>query len=276
MCEFCHKHGEGKKWYLQANNYSQDLQHDLEKRGKFDWQVLGKDMQRWEELKKAPFLFRALQEPRIVRRVRNMHFGQVLPIEDVEQIFGIVNNVVRLDCMCRKPRGVKEARFCYGVSIIPQGEEAKKVVEKPGSGFLSGAETTNLEKMDKAQALENFRQYEKEGLCHSVWTLLTPFIVGICNCDRSDCGAMQANFVKGTPLMFRAEYVAELNLELCNGCRACMRVCQFGAIAYSAGNKKAYIDITKCYGCGVCRASCTKNAIKLNDRSAVPAVANIW
>ena len=24
MCEFCHKHGEGKKWYLQAQNYAED------------------------------------------------------------------------------------------------------------------------------------------------------------------------------------------------------------------------------------------------------------
>jgi ferredoxin len=276
MCEFCHKHGEGKKWYLQANNYSQDLQSDLMKRRKFDIKMWGNDLRRLEELKKAPYLIRALQEPRVSQRLKNAHFGQVLPIEDVEQIFGFVNNVVRLDCMCRKPKGVKEQRYCYGVSVIPQGEEAKKVVNQPGSGFLSGAETTGLEKIDKAHALENFRQYEKEGLCHSVWTLLTPFIVGICNCDRSDCGAMQATVVKGTPLMFRAEYVAELNPELCNGCRLCMRVCQFGAIGYSAGNKKAYIDITKCYGCGVCRASCTRDAIHLHDRASVPAVANVW
>ena len=32
MCEFCHKHGEGKKWYLQAKNYSDDLLSDLERR----------------------------------------------------------------------------------------------------------------------------------------------------------------------------------------------------------------------------------------------------
>ena len=25
MCEFCIKHGEGKKWYLQAKNYAEDL-----------------------------------------------------------------------------------------------------------------------------------------------------------------------------------------------------------------------------------------------------------
>jgi ferredoxin len=276
MCDFCHKHGEGKKWYLQAKNYSQDLQSDLMKRRKLDLKMWGNDINRLEGLKNAPFFVRALQEPRISQRIKDQHFGQVLPIEDVEQIFGFVNNVVRLDCTCRKMKSVKEQRYCYGVSVIPQGEEAQKVVNQPGSGFLSGVETSGLEKIDKVQALENFRQYEKEGLCHSVWTLLTPFIVGICNCDRSDCGAMQANLVKGTPLMFRAEYVAELNPELCNGCRACMRVCQFGAIAYSVGNKKAYIDITKCYGCGVCRASCTNDAIKLNDRSSVPAVANLW
>ena len=276
MCEFCHKHGEGKKWYLQAKNYSQDLQSDLAKRRVFDMNILGKDLKRLEELKKASFFVRALQEPRVSERVKNMHFGQVLPIEDVEQIFGFVNNVVRLPCVCRKMRQVKEQRFCYGISVLPQGEEAQKVIKQQGSGFVSGIEMSDLEKVSKEEALENFRQYEKEGLCHSVWTQLTPFIVGICNCDRSDCGAMQATIVKGTPMMFRAEYVAELNPELCNGCRACMRVCQFGAIGYSAGNKKAFIDISKCYGCGVCRASCTKDAIKLNDRSAVPAVANLW
>ncbi len=25
MCEFCTKHGEGKKWYLQMKNYAEEL-----------------------------------------------------------------------------------------------------------------------------------------------------------------------------------------------------------------------------------------------------------
>ena len=25
MCQFCVEHGEGKKWYLQAKNYSEEL-----------------------------------------------------------------------------------------------------------------------------------------------------------------------------------------------------------------------------------------------------------
>ena len=32
MCEFCHQHGDGKKWYLKAENYSEDLLNDLERR----------------------------------------------------------------------------------------------------------------------------------------------------------------------------------------------------------------------------------------------------
>ncbi len=32
MCEFCHKHGEGQKWYLRAENYSDDLLSDLKRR----------------------------------------------------------------------------------------------------------------------------------------------------------------------------------------------------------------------------------------------------
>jgi len=276
MCKYCHEHGEGKKWYLQAKNYSEDLLSDLKRRRVFDVKVLGNDMKKWEELKKAPFFMRAIQEPRIAERVRNMHFGQVLPIEDVERILGIVNTVVRLPCVCRKTRNVKEQRYCYGISVLPEYEDMQKLLQEAGTGFSTGPETSGLEKLSKEEALNNFRQYEKEGLCHTVWTYLTPFVVGICNCDRSDCGGLQAAVVKGMPMMFRAEYVAELNPELCNGCRQCMHACQFGAIGYSAGNKKAYIDIGRCYGCGVCRASCTKDAIHLHDRASVPAVANLW
>ncbi len=31
MCEFCTQHGEGKKWYLQAKNYSEELLNDQRK-----------------------------------------------------------------------------------------------------------------------------------------------------------------------------------------------------------------------------------------------------
>ena len=32
MCEFCIKHGEGKKWYLNVKNYSEELVNDVNRR----------------------------------------------------------------------------------------------------------------------------------------------------------------------------------------------------------------------------------------------------
>jgi Pyruvate/2-oxoacid:ferredoxin oxidoreductase delta subunit len=281
MCEFCHKHGEGKIWYLRAENYSADLLSDL-KRRKFiaDFFSLTEGspglLTRLGKLRIMPaFVKSAVVTYRVGRR-KELHFGQVLPIEDVEKIFGLVSNVVRLPCYCRHINLGTEQRFCYGVSLAPQEGEMFKIIREIDMDYLTGPDTSGLEELTKEEALENFRQYEREGLCHTVWTFVTPFIGGICNCDRSDCGAMQSTLIEGVPDMFRAEYVAEVNPELCNGCRQCMRVCQFGAIAYSAANKKIFIDHLRCYGCGICRASCTKDAIQLHDRASVPVAANLW
>ena len=87
---------------------------------------------------------------------------------------------------------------------------------------------------------------------------------------------MQTTVTVPIPSMYRAEYVAGLDPERCVGCRQCMRVCQFGAVSYSAATKKADIDPRHCYGCGICRAVCEKNAILLQARAGVPAVANLW
>jgi MinD superfamily P-loop ATPase len=124
--------------------------------------------------------------------------------------------------------------------------------------------------------LNLLKEWETEGLVHTVWTFGTPFIAGICNCDRSDCMAMLATVGRGVQLMFRAEFVAAVDEDLCTGCRSCMRVCQFGAIGYSADRRKIVIDASRCYGCGLCRAVCPQEAITLKDRAAVPAAANRW
>ena len=33
MCEFCVKHGDGKKWYLAMENYSRELLHQQKRIG---------------------------------------------------------------------------------------------------------------------------------------------------------------------------------------------------------------------------------------------------
>jgi heterodisulfide reductase subunit A-like polyferredoxin len=124
--------------------------------------------------------------------------------------------------------------------------------------------------------MEALREHDKEGLCHTVWTFHTPFMGGVCNCDRADCLAMRSTVTHRIPVMFRAEYVATVNPDQCTGCRQCMRVCQFGAISYSASNKKAVIDQRHCYGCGICRSVCPKDAVGLENRSDARVAANLW
>jgi ferredoxin len=281
MCEFCHKHGEGKKWYLQAKNYSEDLLSDLKRRSFLSgFNSNPEDISKaFEKLTKAPLkngLIRNLITSYSVGKMKKMHYGQVLPIEDVETIMGFVNSVVRIECICRKSFLGTEQRYCYGVSMGPNGGEMFKLMQGISTDYQSGPYASGLEVLTKEEALANFRKYEEEGLCHTVWTFVTPFIAGICNCDRSDCGAMKATFAYNFPMLFRAEYVAESNPDLCMGCRECMRVCQFGAMGYSAANKKIMIDQRRCYGCGICRSSCSNNAIELRERQDVPLAANLW
>ena len=83
-------------------------------------------------------------------------------------------------------------------------------------------------------------------------------------------------YKKSAPMVFRAEYIAEMNKDSCIGCRECIKVCQFDAIKFDNSTKKINIDVKKCYGCGICRAVCKKNSISLKDRRSIPEVANLW
>jgi ferredoxin len=269
VCEFCHKHGEGQKWYLQAQNYSEDLLSDLRRR-EFIQGFIGdpdrfsRSLRKLEEFRRLPGYVRAVLNPILQSRQKRSHYGQVLPIEEIERIFGFVNSVVRMPCLCRHATGEAEQRCCYALSMVPYEEsELFKLVRQVGSSYLTGPDTGGLESLTKEEALASLRELEHEGSCHTVWTFVTPFIGSICNCKRSSCVAMRATFALGHPMMFRAEYVAEVQPDLCNGCRQCMRACSFGAIRYSVAREKVEIDARRCYGCGICRV-CT--AIELTPR----------
>ena len=280
MCEFCLKHGEGKKWYLQAKNYADDLLTDIRRREFIKDFMAGHEVTQGvaslDRLDKTPKAIRGLIGRMISRRMKRIHYGQVLPIEDVARVFEMMNSIVRTPCMCRHVTLGREKRYCYGISLSPDGGEFGRIVRGLDQSFLGGPDTLGREVISREQALSLFREHEHEGLCHTVWTFRTPFIGGICNCDRADCLAMRCTVTHGISVMFRAEYVAEVDPGACVGCRQCMRVCQFGAMAYSASNGKVSIDQRWCYGCGICRSACQKNAIRLRERVQIPAAANRW
>ncbi len=273
MCEFCTQHGEGKKWYLQAKNYSEELLNEERKR--FIAEFLEKQEQgavaglsALDRLIGAdPAAARAMF-PAIVEQQKKEHWAQVLPLEDVEQILDMSLSVVRLPCVCRSTlRGFRDARYCFGVT--PSHSEFMPAAAYPDW-------SSDLEVLDREEAKKAIQKLDRNGLVHTVWTFITPFIGGICNCTVNECLALKTRTRLDLPTLFKAEYVASIDWEECNGCRDCMKSCNFGAISYSAYVDKCSINQLQCYGCGVCRALCPKDAITLSDRNAIPALANEW
>ncbi len=123
-----------------------------------------------------------LARPILTHAQKQDHYGQVVPMEDVERIFEMVKGVVRLPCVCRRvTTGNMNARYCYGLTMD------KQLMEALDDSF-------SLELLTKEEALESIRKLDKEGLVHSVWTFKTPFIGGLCNCDQ-DCMAYRITHV---------------------------------------------------------------------------------
>ncbi|MGB5931447.1 MAG: 4Fe-4S binding protein [Anaerolineae bacterium] len=289
MCEFCTKHGEGKKWYLQMKNYADELLHEelsstkkeiVKATTRVEWidsffenfvipASSGVSRERDESEGARPSTEPPEVQPsedEIVARMKVDHFGQVLPIEDVEEVIDMVDSITRMPCGCRFiTTGKTDKRYCFGLGVDKWGILGK---------FPDAA--SSLEVLEKEEAKRIFREYDEEGLMHTIWTAVTPYVIGICNCDR-DCGAYKWYIEKrGTPSFFRAEYVCQVDWDLCTGCKSCISQCQFGAQFYSSALSKVYIDSTRCFGCGVCRAACPNDAITLVARQEHPEAASVW
>jgi len=207
-----------------------------------------------ESLQKAHPLVRRFLKNMMVRKQKKTHYGQVVPIEDIEKIIDLVTFVIRLPCVCRKLTLGEEVRYCFGVGAINYGT-------LPGFTKLAHY----FEVLTKEQAHSVFREMDEKGLVHSVWTFKTPYIGGICNCDR-DCLAYKMKFDYDIPIYFKAEYVGVIDWDECSGCKECKKFCQYGAILYSAFNDKCSIDPQRCYGCGICRVVCPNETISLVER----------
>jgi Pyruvate/2-oxoacid:ferredoxin oxidoreductase delta subunit len=281
MCEFCHQHGDGQKWYLKAENYSEELLNDLERRRILEeflpkyGQMKGSEIEAgFQKAMKSPVWLRKLIYYVKERRQRREHFGQVVPLEDLAQIMDLTTSVVRIPCICRKiNKSRNDAEYCFGFGL--DAEKALGVKEAFLETFQMGPEDAHFDRLSKDEALEQLRRFEQQGLVHTIWTFKTPFIGGLCNCDRADCLAMLGDRYDFRAF-FRAEYVAGVSQEDCTGCQACKTLCQFGAIGFSVVDQKTFIDPRRCYGCGICRTACEMNAIELTPRKEHPLASNLW
>jgi heterodisulfide reductase subunit A len=56
-------------------------------------------------------------------------------------------------------------------------------------------------------------------------------------------------------------FIAQVDEELCTGCRTCLVVCPYDAISRDESRGIAVISTAACTGCGTCAATCPSNAI---------------
>jgi len=289
MCEFCTRHGEGKKWYLEMKNYSQELLNapltpeEQEASGAstraeylatfckhFVRPAATGEPESVEEMALAvvPGAIRwaaAGDLAKAFEEHKRTHFGQVVTLEDAERIIDSVDSITRLPCGCRYfTTGKTDKRYCFGLGVTAKG--LPRIMP----------DARSFEVLTKEEAKKIIRDYDTEGLVHTVWTAVTPFIIGLCNCDH-DCLAYRGYIEqRGSPSFFRGESLGEVDVEACSGCKDCIKQCQFGALFYSSALGRVYIDPTRCFGCGVCRAACPTEAIRMAPRAAHPTAANVW
>jgi ferredoxin len=274
MCKYCIEHGEGKKWYLNAKNYSNEVlakhrhvvEDVVEKVDGIAPLTLGQELNRY---RKIPIL-RKLTPQISQRKLVKWHFGQVLPIEDLVEISSFIESVVRFSCACRSILwGKRDERYCYGIGLGIFPDEIL-------GGYPDVTEDLGLEKLGKVEALKALRTYEEQGMVHSIWTFGMPFTGVICNCTAQDCITLRATVSYGARMLMKGEYVAQADIEKCTGCKECMKQCNFGAITYSPTLGRIRINPQQCWGCGICRYVCSPHAIILKDRNAIPGLKGNW
>ena len=230
MCEFCSKHGDGKIWFKNAENYGKDLLSDLNRRkyiNEFFTHTIEAGVEsigRLESIYKKKGRIPTRVSTPMIEQARIDHFGQVVTIEDIETIVRGSATIVRLPCACRWASMKKENRCCYSVSYTPD-----YWYEDLNMEYFGLARDEGLERISQEEAISQMRNMEIDGAIHTIWTMKTPFIGAICNCRPHDCLGLRTLSIN-IETMFRGETFAMTDELLCTGCGACEQICHFGAI----------------------------------------------
>jgi NAD-dependent dihydropyrimidine dehydrogenase PreA subunit len=117
--------------------------------------------------------------------------------------------------------------------------------------------------INKEEALEILKKSEEEGLVLQAANSLNPHF--FCSCCGCCCVVLAGLKRFPRPIDFvDTNYLAEINRELCSGCKDCIEICQMEAIKLV--KKTAKVNWKRCIGCGNCVPVCPENAIQLRKK----------
>ncbi|MFX1511670.1 MAG: ATP-binding protein, partial [Promethearchaeota archaeon] len=269
MCEYCKKHANklltSNRWYLNPECYSEDISMTRDRISVYN-KIIGytgeyyfdftNRVLRFQKNTRIPLLGRIIRAY-TRREAPNLHAGQIVSLEDTLRIVDLSDKHVLLPCACRSHSGGYEEFTCLNFGVI------KDLVEK-------AAPDLPTEDVTRAEAKKLLEEWDQRGYYHQTLWAKQPYIVCICNCDARSCVPHKQRLVFDIPYsLTKGHEIAKRDPELCDGCLgrpACTGRCSFNAIKYDHYKKIVAVDPMKCFGCGVCRTACDRDALSLIPR----------
>jgi Na+-translocating ferredoxin:NAD+ oxidoreductase subunit B len=226
-------------WEFQVNNLDAELVHDFE-----EYLPTLFDPETW---KKAP-------------QIRTIPVGEaidaqmeVLAYERAEALVHGQDRFAVAPCICRREQ-----------RLLGEG------CDKPLETCLSFGEAADFylrnglgRAITKEEALGVLVQAETAGLVLSPGNAQKAMF--ICACCGCCCGVLRT--VKNHPNpagLVSSAFVAQLNLETCQGCGNCVDRCQMDAVWLDDG--KVVLDTDRCIGCGLCVTTCPTESLTLRRK----------
>jgi NAD-dependent dihydropyrimidine dehydrogenase PreA subunit len=207
------------------------------------------------------FLSTKLPQMRTIPVSRSIHpqhnvstFDEVITLlQQAEKPFVII------DCICRKKKSI-EGNSC---KVTDRKETCLAVGSMARMALLSG----NGREITRDAAISIIDQNQRQGLV--LQPSNTEKAEFICSCCGCCCGMLRTHKNLPKPLEFWASnFYAAVDRVACEGCGACVKRCQVGAVRVSPKKQLAVVDRDRCIGCGVCVPACPTQSIALVKKPA--------
>ena len=189
---------------------------------------------------------------------------EIVPIEEVYSIIDQFEDFAKIPCPCRNREEANGTRKCkdkYPIhNCLILGPYAKGALEL-GDPVIKA--------ISKDEAKELMREAAELGLVHNTDNKGKNVRL-ICSCCECCCGMLSGLTKFDNPRAIgKANYIANVNKDLCVGCETCLERCKFSAITV---NDVAEINLEKCMGCGLCAVKCPNDAITMIrlEREEIP------
>lgn len=266
LCDFCLKHGGGKKWYENEANFSKKLFEEEETQvfmHDYFSRSIEKSKQTFEENLRSAAIpaLKRIVEPKLQDRYQNYLHHQVVPTEVASQIIRTASRACRFSCVCRK-RYSDSTKYCVGLGFVL--DVAAKYPDY----------TTGVEELSIEEAIEFVQRLDSEKIVHSVSALRVPYVGMVCNCDLRVCAPYRYRVTLGIKsAMYKSECLFKIDPDKCSQCGECLKKCLFGAVKVDENG--FFIDKEQCFGCGMCRTVCEEKAIVSMPRTTIK-IKEIW